>query len=337
MIRRSNTSTEDEDTLQMSVVFLKSQLEEKTSDLNLLKDAMQRKDQALQDQISTCDTLRYQLQQSQRTENELRQQLEELSQRDQRQKSDFEERLYDLAKMCEDQTREISILKAHTASTDGKAVPSTDQSHANGDISIERLTALSEELQSKNEQLESSKQRYQTIKSNLRDVEDRLLQCEQSKKLLQIQMESEQQSFNEKLERIDKALLDSQAHLKDSQTNERLVKEQLAAALDLKDETRRLLDSEKRAFVEREAAMQSELKEGELKLKALAERTKDIVQKYTEAKALNASLESERKLRRKNEETAVSLVSANNSELLSLRLKVENLERSSADYKVTML
>lgn len=54
---------------------------------------------------------------------------------------------------------------------------------------------------------------------------------------------------------------------------------------------------------------------------------KELVQKYAEVKAANASLEQERL-------HAASSTNNRDSEVMALRLKLENMERSSSDYKV---
>ena len=54
---------------------------------------------------------------------------------------------------------------------------------------------------------------------------------------------------------------------------------------------------------------------------------KDLVQKYAEVKAANASLEVER-------QHAANSTNNRDSEVMALRLKLENMERSSSDYKV---
>lgn len=80
----------------------------------------------------------------------------------------------------------------------------------------------------------------------------------------------------------------------------------------------------------REEALQTELRDSELKLKTLVDRTKDLMQKYAEQKAVNTKLENEKL----NAVSIASAASSKESELLSLRLKLENMERSSSDYKV---
>jgi len=80
----------------------------------------------------------------------------------------------------------------------------------------------------------------------------------------------------------------------------------------------------------REESLQTELKDSELKLKTLVDRTKDVMQKYAEQKAINSKLEAEKL----NTANMATIASSKESELLSLKLKLENMERSSSDYKV---
>lgn len=50
-------------------------------------------------------------------------------------------------------------------------------------------------------------------------------------------------------------------------------------------------------------------------------------------KAANASLEMEKQQRQRSDEIAASSSSSRDSEVMALKLKLENIERSSSDYK----
>ena len=177
-----------------------------------------------------CDSLRSRLQQLENSERHLQLQLEELSQQEQRRRIDLEDNIDDLKRVCEDQNREILMLKSfatHSEESDSKSdnPPLVETSVT---LSKEYL-ALSEELRCKSDQLESQKSKYDSLKIGLRDKEDRLLQCEQDRKQLKAQLEDAVRNCDHKCALLKDELMSVHSELKITQEMSKNTKLQLEA------------------------------------------------------------------------------------------------------------
>eukprot|EP00597_Dinobryon_sp_UTEXLB2267_P010045 CAMPEP_0170098556 /NCGR_PEP_ID=MMETSP0020_2-20130122/495_1 /TAXON_ID=98059 /ORGANISM="Dinobryon sp., Strain UTEXLB2267" /LENGTH=829 /DNA_ID=CAMNT_0010321007 /DNA_START=18 /DNA_END=2507 /DNA_ORIENTATION=- len=323
---KETTSNDDIYHLQLKVASLGDELDAKIADIQLLRESMEKKDSILQDRSMVCDSLRAQLQQVENSERQLQLQLEELYQQEQRRRVDLEDNIEDLKRVCEDQSREILALKSFSTNTEETNGNSDGPPMTEAVTLSKEYLAQSEELRRKSDLLESQKTKYDSLKSNLRDKEDKLLQSEQDRKQLKSQLEDAARECERKCSLLNAELISVHSELKIAQEMSKNMKNQLETS----EEARKRLEKENKEFVNREETLQTELRDSELKLKTLVDRTKDLMQKYAEQKAINSRLEAEKV----SAANMASISSSKESELLSLRLKLENMERSSSDYKV---
>ena len=99
------------------LALLQSELDSKTSDIMNLKSVLETRDITLQDQVAICESLRSQLQNSEKSERQLQNHLELLSQQEHRKRIDLEDRIEELVLTCENQKKEILTLSSSNAST----------------------------------------------------------------------------------------------------------------------------------------------------------------------------------------------------------------------------
>lgn len=212
--------------LQSKVAFLCGELDAKIADIQLLQDSMQKKDNVLQDRTVMCDSLRSQIQLMESSERHLQLQLEELSQQEKRRRVDLEDNIEDLKRICEDQSREIFVLKSSSEPAKESDNTSSDE---NVNLSAEVL-ALSDELRRKSDLLESQKSKYQSLKGSLHDKEDKLLQCEQDRKHLKAQLDDAARECDRKCALLNDDLLSVHSELKVAQEVSKVMKKQLETA-----------------------------------------------------------------------------------------------------------
>ncbi len=99
------------------LALLQSELDSKTSDIVNLKSVLETRDITLQDQVAICESLRSQLQNSEKSERQLQNHLELLSQQEHRKRIDLEDRIEELVLTCENQKKEILTLSSSNASS----------------------------------------------------------------------------------------------------------------------------------------------------------------------------------------------------------------------------
>ena len=98
----------DDSRTTQQLALLQSELDTKISDILLLKSDLETKDRILQDQVSICESLRNQLQNAEKSERQIQNQLELLSQQEHRKRIDLEDKIEELNITCENQKMELS-------------------------------------------------------------------------------------------------------------------------------------------------------------------------------------------------------------------------------------